>query len=102
MAEPRMSLQELAEVLEIHGADPSRWPDPVAAQELLQVDPDAQARAVVHLVFEKFDEIGSIYGLFRWLIRHDILMPIRAVFVHLILLKNSQLRCKTSRQQSTK
>ncbi len=41
-------------------------------------DPDAQARAVVHLVFEKFDEIGSIYGLFRWLIRHDIQMPIRA------------------------
>lgn len=41
-------------------------------------DPDEQARAVMHLVFEKFDEIGSIYGLFRWLIRHDIQMPVRA------------------------
>jgi recombinase/recombinase-like zinc beta ribbon protein len=41
-------------------------------------DPDAQARSVVQLAFEKFEEIGSIYGLFHWLIRHDIRMPIRA------------------------
>lgn len=41
-------------------------------------DPDEQARSVVTLLFEKFDEIGSVYGLFRWLIRHDIRMPIRA------------------------
>jgi DNA invertase Pin-like site-specific DNA recombinase len=40
-------------------------------------DPDEQARSVVALLFEKFDEIGSIYGLFRWLVRHDIRMPIR-------------------------
>ena len=44
----------------------------------VEYDPDAQARAVVGLTFEKFDEIGSIYGLFRWLIVHDIRMPIRA------------------------
>ena len=41
-------------------------------------DPDAQARAVMHLVFEKFDEIGTIYGLFHWLVRHDVNMPVRA------------------------
>lgn len=41
-------------------------------------DPDEQARAVVHLVFEKFAEIGSIYGVFYWLLQHDIRMPIRA------------------------
>jgi DNA invertase Pin-like site-specific DNA recombinase len=41
-------------------------------------DPDEQARAVVQLVFEKFEELGSIYGLFHWLLQHDIRMPIRA------------------------
>jgi DNA invertase Pin-like site-specific DNA recombinase len=41
-------------------------------------DPDQQARDVVQLVFDKFDELGSIYGLFHWLIRNDIKMPIRA------------------------
>jgi hypothetical protein len=41
-------------------------------------DPDEQARAVVHLVFEKFAELGSIYGVFHWLLQHDIRMPIRA------------------------
>jgi DNA invertase Pin-like site-specific DNA recombinase len=41
-------------------------------------DPDEQARSVMHLVFDKFDEIGSIYGLFHWLIQHDVQMPVRA------------------------
>ena len=41
-------------------------------------DPDAQARSVVELLFEKFEELGSIYALFHWLVRHDIQMPIRA------------------------
>jgi DNA invertase Pin-like site-specific DNA recombinase len=40
-------------------------------------DPDEQARNVMQLVFDKFDEIGSIYGLFHWLIRHDIQLPVR-------------------------
>lgn len=41
-------------------------------------EPDEQAREVVQLVFDKFEELGSIYGLFHWLIRHDMQMPIRA------------------------
>jgi Recombinase/Recombinase zinc beta ribbon domain len=41
-------------------------------------DPDEQARGVVHLVFDKFAELGSMYGLFHWLIRHDIKLPVRA------------------------
>jgi DNA invertase Pin-like site-specific DNA recombinase len=41
-------------------------------------DPDEQARHVVQLVFNKFEELGSIYGVFHWLIRNDIKMPIRA------------------------
>ena len=41
-------------------------------------DPDEQARNVMQIVFEKFDEMGSIYGLFHWLIQHDVQMPVRA------------------------
>lgn len=44
----------------------------------VDLDPDAQARSVVQLVFEKFDELTSIYGLFRWLIQHDIRLPFRS------------------------
>jgi DNA invertase Pin-like site-specific DNA recombinase len=39
-------------------------------------DPDEQAREVVKLLFDKFDEL--IYGLFHWLVRNDIKLPIRA------------------------
>jgi DNA invertase Pin-like site-specific DNA recombinase len=40
-------------------------------------DPDEQAQAVVRLLFDKFDELGTIYGLFHWLIRHDVQLPFR-------------------------
>ena len=40
-------------------------------------DPDEQAREVIQLIFDKFDELGTLYGLFHWLIRHDIKLPIR-------------------------
>ena len=40
-------------------------------------DPDEQARCVVQLVFDKFDEIGTIYGLMHDLVRHRILLPVR-------------------------
>src|SRR5262249_7663558 len=45
----------------------------------VEFDPDEQARDVMHLVFDKFDEIGSIHGLFHWLIQHDIRLPFRAL-----------------------
>jgi hypothetical protein len=41
-------------------------------------DPDEHARDVVRLVFDKFAELGSIYGMFHWLIRNDIRLPVRA------------------------
>jgi DNA invertase Pin-like site-specific DNA recombinase len=44
----------------------------------LDFDPDGQARAVVQLVFDKFEELGSIYGVFYWLLQNDIQMPVRA------------------------
>ena len=40
-------------------------------------DPDEQAQEVTRLIFDKFDELGTLYGLFHWLIRHDIKLPIR-------------------------
>ena len=41
-------------------------------------DPDEQVRDVVRLTFDKFAELQSIYGLFHWLIRNDIHLPVRA------------------------
>jgi DNA invertase Pin-like site-specific DNA recombinase len=41
-------------------------------------DPDDQARDVVRLIFDKFAELQSIYGLFHWLIHNDIRLPVRA------------------------
>src|SRR3954454_5817128 len=35
-------------------------------------DPDEQARDVVRLIFDKFDELGSIYGVFHYLVRNGI------------------------------
>jgi DNA invertase Pin-like site-specific DNA recombinase len=35
-------------------------------------DPDEQARFVMQLVFDKFDEIGTIYGLMHDLVRNNI------------------------------
>jgi DNA invertase Pin-like site-specific DNA recombinase len=41
-------------------------------------DPDEQAREVMQLVFDKFQELGTIYGVFHWLLQHDLQMPVRA------------------------
>jgi DNA invertase Pin-like site-specific DNA recombinase len=43
----------------------------------VEFDPDEQARSVVQLIFAKFDEVGSVRGIFRWLIQHGIALPIR-------------------------
>ena len=40
-------------------------------------DPDEQARSVLKIVFDKFDEIGSIYGLMHDLVRNRIALPVR-------------------------
>ena len=43
-------------------------------------DPDEQARDVVRLVFDKFDELGTVSGLLRYLVRNRIFMPVRPHF----------------------
>jgi DNA invertase Pin-like site-specific DNA recombinase len=42
-----------------------------------QRDPDAQAQRVVHLIFDVFEQQGSLHGLLRYLVAHDIRVPIR-------------------------
>ena len=42
-----------------------------------QLDPDEQARSVVRLVFEKFEDLGSLPALHAYLVRHDIRLGVR-------------------------
>jgi DNA invertase Pin-like site-specific DNA recombinase len=44
---------------------------------LVAFDPDEQARWVTQLLFQKFEEIGSLHGLLRYLVQSDIQLPIR-------------------------
>ena len=44
------------------------------------IDPDEQVQAVVRLIFEQFQRRGSVSGLLRWLVRHDVKLPIRPHF----------------------
>jgi DNA invertase Pin-like site-specific DNA recombinase len=41
------------------------------------MDPDAEVQAVVHLVFDKFDELGTAGSLLRYLVAHEIRLGIR-------------------------
>jgi hypothetical protein len=44
------------------------------------IDPDEQVQAVVRLIFEQFTRRGSVSGLLKWLVRHDVKVPIRPHF----------------------
>ncbi|MEM6365504.1 MAG: recombinase family protein [Planctomycetota bacterium] len=44
------------------------------------IDPDAQVQEIVKMVFDQFQRWGSINGLLRWMVRHDIKMPVRPHF----------------------
>ncbi len=41
------------------------------------LDPDEQAQRVVRLIFDVFEHQGSLHGLLRYLVAHDIRLPIR-------------------------
>jgi DNA invertase Pin-like site-specific DNA recombinase len=43
----------------------------------LALDPDEQVRSVVHLLFDHFDRQRSIHGLLRYLVGHEIRIPVR-------------------------
>jgi len=42
-----------------------------------QLDPDEQAQRVIRLIFETFEAHGSLHGLLRSLMAHDMRVPIR-------------------------
>jgi DNA invertase Pin-like site-specific DNA recombinase len=41
------------------------------------LDPDEQVQGVVRLIFEQFERQGTVCGLLRWLVRHQIRVPVR-------------------------
>jgi DNA invertase Pin-like site-specific DNA recombinase len=40
-------------------------------------DPDEQAQAIVRMIFDQFDRIGTVHGVLRYLVDEGIRMPIR-------------------------
>jgi len=49
----------------------------ILPNDRIAFDPDEQAQAVVRLIFAKFEELGSTYATFHYLVKHDIRLPIR-------------------------
>jgi len=49
----------------------------LVSKDEVVLDPDEQARSVVHQILDKFDEVGSIYRTFRWLANQKISLPMR-------------------------
>ena len=47
------------------------------SSDRIEMDPDEQAREVIRLIFDKYDEIGSAWGVFRYLIRNHIRLGFR-------------------------
>jgi DNA invertase Pin-like site-specific DNA recombinase len=41
------------------------------------LDPDEQVQSVVRLLFEQFDRQGTVCGLLRYLVKHNIRIPVR-------------------------
>jgi DNA invertase Pin-like site-specific DNA recombinase len=43
------------------------------------IDPDQQVQSFVRLAFDKFDELGTLNALLRYLVRHDVHVPVRPI-----------------------
>ena len=43
----------------------------------VELDPDEQVREVIRLIFDKYDEIGTAWGVFQYLIRNNIKLGFR-------------------------
>lgn len=48
-------------------ADPGGW----------AIDPDEQVQAVVRLIFDRFDREATLHGLLRYLVHHQVRIPVR-------------------------
>ena len=47
------------------------------SSDRIEMDPDEQVRDVVRLIFDKYDEIGSAWGVFHYLIHNHIRLGFR-------------------------
>jgi DNA invertase Pin-like site-specific DNA recombinase len=47
------------------------------SSDRVAMDPDEQVRDVIRLIFDKYDEIGSMWGVFHYLIDNDIRLGFR-------------------------
>jgi DNA invertase Pin-like site-specific DNA recombinase len=43
------------------------------------LDPDTQVQAAVQLIFEQFDRQGTVYGVLRYLVQHQLRIPVRPI-----------------------
>lgn len=43
----------------------------------VRLEPDEQARSVIKLIFRKFEELGTLHAVLRYLVSHDIQLGIR-------------------------
>ena len=43
----------------------------------VEMDPDEQVREVIRLIFDKYDEIGTVWGVFHYLVRNNIRLGFR-------------------------
>src|SRR4030095_10379417 len=41
------------------------------------IDPDEQVQAVVRLIFDQFDREATLHGLLRYLVHHQVRIPVR-------------------------
>ena len=41
------------------------------------IDPDEQVQAVVRLIFDQFDREATMHGLLRYLVHHQVRLPVR-------------------------
>jgi len=58
-----------------------RFPLPIGyvrdASDEIHFDPDEQAQHVIHLIFRKFDEIGTLNGVLRYLVKQGMELGVR-------------------------
>jgi DNA invertase Pin-like site-specific DNA recombinase len=43
------------------------------------LDPDMQVQAALRLIFEQFDRQGTVYGVLRYLVQHQLRIPVRPI-----------------------
>jgi DNA invertase Pin-like site-specific DNA recombinase len=47
------------------------------SSDRVELDPDEQVREVVRLIFDKYDELGTAWGVFHYLVRNNIRLGFR-------------------------